>query len=152
METISLTSIKKEFTVAATQETAFKVFTEQMDMWWPRTHHIGSADMTEIVVEPYVNGRWYSKHADGSEANIGYVSTYRPYDLFVLIWQINGDFKCDPSLVTEVVTQFIPEGPKATRVRFEHKDLHKLGNGKSVESMNQGWGMIMELYKKHAEQ
>jgi uncharacterized protein YndB with AHSA1/START domain len=151
MQTINLTSIKKELTVEASQETAFEVFTKKMDLWWPRTHHIGSAEMTEMVVEPYVNGRWYTKHTDGTEANIGYVLTYQPNDLFVLAWQINGDFKCDPDLITEVVAEFIPEGPKTTRVKFEHKDLHKLGNGKSVESMNEGWGTIMELYKQQAE-
>ena len=152
METINLTSIKKEFTVAATQETAFKIFTEKMDLWWPRTHHIGSSEMTEMVLEPRVNGRWYSKHTDGSEADAGYVQTYQPYNLLVLIWQINGDFKCDPTLVTEAITEFIPEGPKLTRVKFEHKNLHKLGSGKVLQSMNEGWGMIMNLYKKQAEQ
>jgi len=152
MQTINLTSIKKEFMVEASQQTAFEVFTQKMDLWWPRTHHIGSAEMTEMVVEPFVNGRWYSKHADGKEASIGHVLTYQPYNLFVLAWQINGDFECDPELITEVITEFIAEGPTTTRVKFEHKDLHKLGNGKSVESMNDGWGMIMNLYKQIAEQ
>ena len=32
MQIINLTSIKKEFTVEAAQETAFKVFTEKMDL------------------------------------------------------------------------------------------------------------------------
>ena len=45
---------------------AFKVFTPKMDLWWPKTHHIGNSDMIEIAVEPYVNGRWYTKHIDGS--------------------------------------------------------------------------------------
>jgi uncharacterized protein YndB with AHSA1/START domain len=93
-----------------------------------------------------------TRHTNGSEANIGYVQTYQPYDLFVLAWQINGDFKCDPNLTTEVVAEFISEGPKTTRVKFEHKDLHKLDNCKVVESMDQGWGEIMNLYKQFAEQ
>jgi len=152
MQTINLTSIKKEFTVEISQRTAFEVFTNKMDLWWPRTHHIGSSDMTEVVAELKAGGRWYTKHTDGSEAMIGYVQTYQPYSLFVLAWQINGDFKCDPSLTTEVVAEFISEGPKTTRVKFEHKDLHKLGSGKTVESMDQGWGQIMNLYKQFAEQ
>jgi uncharacterized protein YndB with AHSA1/START domain len=152
MQAINLTSIKKEFTIEASQETAFKVFTEKMDLWWPRQHHIGGTAMTEMVVEPYVNGRWYSKHTDGSEANVGHVLTYQPYGLFVLAWQINGDFKCDPNLITEVVVEFIPEGPKTTRVKFEHRDLQKLAGGtKVIESMDEGWGMIMEQYKNIAE-
>ena len=152
MQAINLTSIKKEFVVAASQQTAFEVFTQKMDLWWPRTHHIGSAEMIEMVVEAHVGGRWYSKHSDGSEANVGHVLTYQPYDLFVLAWQINGNFECDPNLITVVITEFIPEGPNTTRVKFEHKDLHKLGNGKSVESMNEGWGTIMNLYKQITEQ
>ncbi len=152
MQTINLNSIKKDFVVEASQQTAFTVFTEKMDLWWPRTHHIGSAEMTEMVVEPVLNGRWYSKHIDGQEADIGYVLKYQPYDLFVLVWQINGDFKCDPGLVTEVIAEFIAEGPKTTRVKFEHKDMHKLGSGKTVESMDRGWGMILDLYKNIAEQ
>jgi len=152
MQTINFTSIKKEFTVAATQETAFKVFTKKMNLWWPSTHHIGSTEMTAIVVEPFENGRWYSRHADGSETDNGYVITYQPFDLLVLAWQINADFKCDPKLVTEVVTEFIAEGPEVTRIKFEHKNLDKLGNSKAVESMNEGWSMILDLYKKQLEQ
>ena len=148
MQTINLTSIKKEFTVEASQQTAFEVFTKKMDLWWPRSHHIGSSDMTELIAELHEGGRWYSKHTDGSEANIGYVQTYQPYDLFVLAWQIDGDFKCNPNVITEVVTEFIAEGPTTTRIKFEHKDLQKLGNGKVVESMDQGWGEIMNHYEQ----
>ncbi|HMG07071.1 MAG TPA: SRPBCC family protein [Mucilaginibacter sp.] len=152
MQTINLTSIKKEFTVEASQQTAFEVFTQKMDLWWPRSHHIGTSDMTEVIAELCEGGRWYTKHTDGSEAAIGYVQTYQPYDLFVLTWQIDGDFKRNPDLSTEVVAEFISEGPKTTRVKFEHKDLHKLGNGKVVESMDKGWSEIMNLYKQFAEQ
>ena len=151
MEVINMTSIKKELLVGASQATAFKVFTEKMDMWWPRTHHVGACPMTELVLEAKPSGRWYSKHEDGSEVNVGYVMTYDPYSLFVLVWQVNGDFKYDPQLVTEVEVQFIPEGEKQTRVIMEHKDLQKLGGGKAVESMDQGWWMILQLYKNQAE-
>lgn len=151
METINLTAIKKEVTVEASQETAFKVFTEKMDHWWPRTHHVGTCAMLELVLEAKPGGRWYSRHEDGSEVNVGYVLTYQPYDLFTLAWQINGDFKYDPELVTEVEVQFIAEGPKRTVVKFEHKDLQKLGNGKAVESMDEGWGQIMALYQQQVE-
>lgn len=152
MQAINLTSIKKEFTVAASQQTAFEVFISKMDLWWPKSHHIGTTDMSEMIVEPYVNGRWYSKHIDGSEAMVGHVLTYQPYHLLVLAWQINGDFKCDPDVSTDVVIEFIFEGPKTTRIKFEHKDIHKLNNNKVAESMDQGWGMILQLYKNTVEQ
>jgi len=37
-------------------------------------------------------------------------------------------------------------------VIFEHKDVHKLGSAKTVENMDQGWGMILQLYQKQAVQ
>lgn len=151
MNNPTIESIKKELTVEASQSTAFKVFTERMDLWWPRTHHIGATPMTELVLEPGLKGRWYSKHEDGTEADIGYVSTYQPYELLVLVWQIGGDFKHNPNLVTEVEVQFIAEGPKTTKIKFEHKNLDLLGSGKTVESMDEGWGQILELYKKQIE-
>lgn len=152
MNILNLTSIKKELTVEASQATAFKVFTQKMDLWWPRTHHIGSTPMTEMVLEPNLNGRWYSRHEDGAEAEVGYVSTWQPNDLLVLVWQINGDFKFDPALVTEVEVHFIADGPKTTIIKFEHKNLDRLVGAKAIESMDQGWGHIMDLYKQIAEQ
>lgn len=149
----TIQNIKKELLVGASQATAFKVFTERMDLWWPKTHHVGATPMTELILEPHQNGRWYTRHEDGSEVTIGYVATYDPNDLLVLVWQIDGNFKCDPNLITEVEVQFIPEGERQTRVKFEHKDLYKLGGGnKVVQDMDNGWGMILNLYKNIAEQ
>jgi hypothetical protein len=146
--TMNIESIKKELLVEASQATAFKVFTEKMDLWWPRTHHIGKSPMTEMALEPMLNGRWYSKHEDGSEADAGYVMKWQPHDLLILVWQINGDFQYDPDLITEVEVHFIAEGPKTTKVKFEHKNLNRLGGGKAIESMDKGWGDILELYRK----
>jgi len=141
-------SIVKEVTVAAPQETAFNVFTRKMGLWWPKSHHVGSCPMTETILESGTNGRWYSKHEDGSEVNIGYVRTWDPFDQVVIIWQINGDFKVDPDLISEIEVQFIPEGPATTRVRLEHRDLDKLRGGtKVIDNMDHGWGFIMDLYK-----
>jgi uncharacterized protein YndB with AHSA1/START domain len=152
MNTVVIEPIRKDFLVAASQETAFKVFTEQIDTWWPYTHHVGTSNMSETVLEPRLDGRWYSKHEDGSEANVGHVLAWDPYALLVLAWQVNGDFKFDPDLISEVEVQFIAESPKQTRVRFEHRDLEKLGGGtKIIDSMDEGWGMILNLYKNVAE-
>jgi len=145
-------NIKKELLVNASQQHCFEVFTRQMDAWWPNTHHVGKTPMTEILLEPALGGRWYSKHEDGSEVDVGTVLTWNPYDLLILNWQINANFECDPGIVSEIEVQFIPEGEQ-TRVIMEHKNLDRLGEGaKAIESMDEGWGMIMNLYKNKAEQ
>lgn len=144
-------NIKKELLVAATQETCFQVFTQKMDAWWPKTHHVGKTPMTEMVLENHQGGRWYSKHEDGSEVNVGIVLAWRPFDLLILNWQIDANFQCDPSIRSAVEVRFIPEGNQ-TRVKMEHKDLDRLGQGsKAIESMDEGWGMILNLYQNVAE-
>lgn len=141
--------IRKDLIVQASQETAFNVFTQKIDLWWPKTHHIGSCPMKEAVLEPGPAGRWYSIHEDGSEANVGKVLAWDPFGRLLLAWQINGDFKYDPELITEVEVNFIPEGPKTTRVKFEHRNLDKLmGGAKVITDMDQGWGYIMGLFKE----
>jgi hypothetical protein len=147
---MTIESIKKELLVEASQETCFKVFTEKMDAWWPRTHHIGDCPMVESILEPGVNGRWYARHEDGSETNVGYILEWDPYAQLILAWQVNGEFKFDPGLVTEVEVNFIPEGPKHTRVKLEHKNLDRM-SGKHLEGMDEGWGYIMNLYKNVTE-
>ncbi|HXO77508.1 MAG TPA: SRPBCC family protein [Puia sp.] len=150
MNTATTGSITKELIVETSQANAFTVFTGNMDSWWPRTHHIGKTPMTELVLEPGVNGRWFSRHEDGSEVDIGYVLVWQPYDVLVLAWQVNAKFEYAPEIVTEVEVQFIPNGPQTTLVKLEHKNLTRLGEGKHVDGMDEGWGMILQLYKKQA--
>lgn len=147
-----INTIKKDLLVAASQETCFNVFTQQMGGWWPKAYHVGQCQMTETVVEPSPNGRWYSKHADGSEINIGHVLTWDPYGLLILNWQIDGNFQYNPAITTEVEVQFIAEGPRTTRIKFEHKHLERLAGGtKVIEGMDEGWGTILNLYKGTTE-
>lgn len=143
--------IHKELLVEASQETCFHVFTRQIDAWWPKTHHVGKTPMTEMVLEPCAGGRWYSKHEDGSEVNVGSVLTWEPNGLLVLNWQINANYQYDPKVNTDIEVKFIPEGGR-TRVYMSHKDLDRLGEGdKAVASMDEGWGMIMNLFKQLTE-
>ena len=50
-------NIKKELIVTAPQDTCFKVFTQKMDAWWPKTHHVGKCPMVEMILEPGEGGR-----------------------------------------------------------------------------------------------
>jgi uncharacterized protein YndB with AHSA1/START domain len=137
-------SIKKEVVVEASQETCFEVFSRKMDLWWPRSHHVGKSPLVEMVLEPKAGGRWYSTHEDGEQCSVGYVQDFEPHSRLVLVWQLNGEFQLDPELHTEVELAFIADQPQRTIVKFEHRGVEKLG--KAVEGMNQGWGMIMDLY------
>jgi Activator of Hsp90 ATPase homolog 1-like protein len=125
IETIE--AIRRHVVVRAQQRRAFEVFTEEMTSWWPADHHIGSAPIDQIVIEPREGGRWYTRHQDGTETSTGYVAAWEPYDRVVLTWQISADWRYDPKLLTTVDLRFIPEAADRTRVELEHRDLEAYG-------------------------
>ena len=57
----SIAPVRKTITVKAAAPHAFAVFTSGIDKWWPRSHHIGSAPLEEMVIEPGVGGCCYGR-------------------------------------------------------------------------------------------
>jgi uncharacterized protein YndB with AHSA1/START domain len=144
-------AIKKQLTVEAPIERAFRVFTANMTAWWPKTHHIGKSPLAQVVVEPRAGGRWYEVCEDGSQCDWGKVLAWDPPRRLVLAWQLDATYAFDPALITEVEIRFEELAPARTRVDFEHRDLEKLG--KTVEgpdSMDAGWGKILEQFSRAA--
>jgi uncharacterized protein YndB with AHSA1/START domain len=140
--------IRKELTVEAPLDRAFRVFTANMGAWWPKSHHIGKAALADCVIEPRVDGRWYEVDDDGSTCDWGKVLAWDPPRRLVLAWQLNQDFQYDPALVTEVELTFTAIGPKQTRVDFEHRHLERFGDAaeRLRGAMDQGWGEILASY------
>ncbi len=121
------TTVRKTVTVNAPIEKAFSVFTEGFDHWWPRGHKIGDADLRQAVLEGSEGGRWYEIDVDGSECDWGRVLAWEPPTRLVLAWQINGNWKYDPELLTELEVVFVAEGTDRTRVDLEHRNLDRFG-------------------------
>jgi hypothetical protein len=119
--------IRKEVVVHVSQRRAFEVFTSEMTTWWDKEHHIGSAPIEEIVLEPRNGGRWYTRHTDGSETSTGFVVAWEPDERVVLAWQLTAQWTFDPGLITTVELRFVVEAPDRTRVELEHRDLDRFG-------------------------
>ena len=134
----AIESIRRSVVVGVPRERAFEVFTSGMTGWWPSDHHIGSAPIEQIVVEPREGGRWYTRHTDGSETSTGYVAAWEPPERVVVTWQISAEWKYDPSLVTTVEVRFVAQAPDRTRVELEHRDLDRFGP--DAERMHETFG------------
>jgi uncharacterized protein YndB with AHSA1/START domain len=67
----------------------------------------------------------------------------------LLAWQIGGDWKFDPGLVTEVEVRFIPERD-GTRVDLEHRNIERFGaNADAIRAAfesPEGWGGLLERF------
>jgi uncharacterized protein YndB with AHSA1/START domain len=145
-------TIKKQLTLNASQERAFRVFTEGIDRWWPREHHIGSSPLKREVIEPKLNGRWYGLSEDGTECEVGKVLEWQPFSKLALTWQITSDWKYDASFITVVEVRFTAEGPKKTRIDFEHRELERYGASETANQLEKGWSPVIDRFGKQAEQ
>lgn len=145
------TMIHKEVIVNASQEKAFRIFTDGFDSWWPKTHHISKVEMEKAILEPKLGGRWYEKGVDGSECDWGKVIAWDPYSRFALTWQLTAEYQYDPNFETEIDVRFEPLGSSKTRITLEHKNLERYGDKQkqvmgSIGNEEGGWGGIMKLY------
>jgi uncharacterized protein YndB with AHSA1/START domain len=146
--------VRKEVMVATSPERAFKVFTDGIDRWWPRQHHIGKTPLKREVLEPGVGGRWYGVSEDGSECEIGKVLAWEPPGRLLLTWQITAEWQYDPSFVTEIEVTFAGEGPNQTRVVLEHRELHQYGVAaaqiRKMLDAPEGWGIALRQFAEAA--
>lgn len=151
---MAVAPVRKEVVVNASAAHAFRVFTEGVDRWWPRQHHIGKSPLKRAVIEPEKGGRWYSICEDGSECDIGAVLVWDPPRRLVLSWQINGEWKFDPSFHTEVEVTFTADGPAKATVVVEHRNLEAYGKqAAAIREMigaDSGWGLIVSNFARVA--
>ena len=149
--------VQKSIRVKANADTAFRVFCQDMDSWWPRSHHIGSSPMSRVVVEGHQGGRLYSEQQDGTACDWGEVLVWEPPRRFVMAWKITPKwgYEADPAKCSEVEVTFTPADDGTTLVELEHRFFNRHGEGAEImrETVNKegGWSTLLTLYKSKAE-
>jgi uncharacterized protein YndB with AHSA1/START domain len=133
-----LEPVRTEITVPLSPSEAFKLFTDGLDAWWVRGHHIGSAPLKRAVLEGHVGGRWYEIGEDDNECDWGRVLVWEPPGRLVLAWQINAEWTYDKDLVTELEVVFTDLGDGSTRLSLEHRNLDRFGA--RAQEMQQTFG------------
>ena len=150
------TTFRTFVTVQAPIERAFTVFTDGFDSWWPRSHHIGTAEMAAAVLEPRVDGRWHERGADGSECEWGRVLVWDPPHHVAMSWHLTGawGYDPDPEKASRVDVRFVAEGDETTRVELEHSGLDRHGSDWTAVrdgiSSDGGWTALLADYAQVA--
>src|SRR5580658_6612400 len=146
------TPVSKSITVRAGAERAFRVFTEGIDTWWPRGHHIGKLPAKKFVMEGRTGGRCYTEQTDGSECDWGQVIEWEPPRRFVMAWQVSPTWQYEPDVAksSEVEVRFTPERDGSTRVDLEHRGFERHGAGweqmRAQIDTQGGWGGMLQLF------
>ena len=150
--TIEIAPVRKSVVVDASPPQAFAVFTSGIDRWWPKSHGIGATPIAQSVIEPFVGGRWYTQHEDGSDVVLGHVRVWEPAQRLVVSWEVSAEWKPDPrpAFTSEVEVRFTAEAG-GTRVELEHRNFERLGAAageKMRKDVDGGWPAILDLYVK----
>jgi hypothetical protein len=161
-DTVVEAVVRKSVRVEASVERAFSVFVEQMESWWPATHHIGDTPFQTIIVEPRVGGRWYERNVAGKDGEWGTVLAWDPPHGVRFSWHVgpghdspDWKFDGDMSRASEVEIRFSSEGPRSTLVELEHSKLERHGEGyEQLRALFEGpgaWTAILAEFAKRID-
>jgi uncharacterized protein YndB with AHSA1/START domain len=136
-------AVRKSVLVDADPETAFRVFTDKIQTWWPLgTHGIFGDDAEELA---FREGKLVEVAKDGREAVWGEVLAWEPPARVHFTWRPGFD-EGEPD--TEVEVRFTAEGDGA-RVELVHTGWEKLADGaKNRAGYDSGWEGVLEAYGK----
>ncbi len=154
----ALEPVRKSIQVRTNAEQAFRVFTSEMDSWWPRTHHIGSSPMKRIVMERWPGGAIYTDQEDGTPCPWGTVLAWEPPHRFVMAWQVNPEWQYEPNPAkcSEVEVRFTPVDNGTTLVELEHRGIERHGGAwagmREKVNAEGGWGGLLALFATKAEE
>jgi len=140
--------IKKSVTVAVPVDEAFRVFTEEMETWWPlRTHAVDTENSDTVVMEGREGGRLFERGTGGEEHVWGIVQSWEPPQRVGYTWHPGRG----EDTAQEVEVTFTPEGD-GTRVEVRHWGWEKLGDrlDETIASYNEGWDLVLGRYAEAA--
>ena len=153
-ETTVIAPVRKTIRVKAPMAHAFEVFTSGLSRWWPHDHGVGKKPIKTVLMEPRLGGRWLEIAEDGTETGVATISHWEPPHRFVMIWQINAQWKPDLAMRSEVDVRFTADGPHSTMVELLHHKFETMGAeaGASMrKDVDGGWPGLMERFAQEAE-
>ncbi len=138
-----------EVTVPLPPETAFDVFVQQMDIWWPRqgvfpySFAPSSTSPLHIRFEPRPGGRYYETFLDESEYEIGRITDWDPPARLAYSWR-------DPSWPgeTRIALTFASQGDGA-RVIYEQDGFAQAGVAELAAYYQIGCRQTLSAYVAH---
>lgn len=149
------TAVRRSIDVTASAERAFAVFTEGLDGWWPRSHHLLPGNLARVGVDPHEGGRVWEQNDAGDVCVWGRVLTWDPPRMFAFSWQIGSDWAvpAPDAPASRVTVRFTPTDG-GTRVDLVHDRLEAHGEG--WEQVRQGvrgdggWRALLQMFAEAA--
>jgi uncharacterized protein YndB with AHSA1/START domain len=141
--------VERSIVVAVPRAHAFRVWTEQVGLWWPPGHRLSKDPSATFRLEARPGGRLYERTDDGREHDYGRVLAIEPPVRLRLAWFL-GSGSEHP---TEVQITF-HEVAQGTRVHVEHVrgDCPRERFDAIVEIFERSWATVTAAYAAHLQE
>jgi uncharacterized protein YndB with AHSA1/START domain len=144
-----LSPIVKYIFVGLSLNASFRLFTVDIDRWWPlETHSVGGKNTLRCVLEGQVGGRFYEVQVDGSRSEWGIVRIWEPDRRIVLSFYPGRT----PEFATEVEVTFTSE-VNGTRVTLIHRGWDTCPPEMQArhDSYVHGWDQVLSNFVKASQ-
>jgi uncharacterized protein YndB with AHSA1/START domain len=147
-----VTDASAEVVVDATPDDAFRLFTDDIGLWWrAHTRYWNDPDRgLYLRLEPGVGGRWIEVYdADaGTGYEVGRVTVWEPGERLGLTW---GQAGWPDGMSTDIEVTF-EAAAGGTRVRLVQRGFEPLGAGAEPAraGYEAGWNEVLGWFAEHA--
>lgn len=133
-------SVRLSISVAVDPQTAFEVFTDEIDAWYrPGPHNFADPDRAVAMrFEPGVGGRLIEVY--DAQSGEGHTAAE------IVVWEPGRRLVFVDTRKTEVDVRFEPDGDRATRVTLEHRGLERLLPDDAVRHATFGGQLLLKWY------
>ncbi|HYR90344.1 MAG TPA: SRPBCC domain-containing protein [Terriglobia bacterium] len=147
--------------VGVPPEIAFRIFTEEIDLWWRRgpKYRAAGARAGSFYMEPRVGGRLVESFESGSEMKIveaGKITAWEPPSRLVFDWRAV-NFSAEENTEVEVTFQKSSSGTLVTvthrgwsRIRTDHPVRHRLETASFIRMIGLWWGDLMSSMREYS--
>jgi uncharacterized protein YndB with AHSA1/START domain len=148
----TLPAATAEVTVDASPEEAFRIFTEEIGLWWRRgTPYWNDRERgLSVRIEPGVGGRFVEVYdlEEGSGFEVGRVTAWEPGRRLALTWTQVG---WPQGVATDLEVTFEAVGG-GTRVRLEQTGFERVGAeaARFLEGYAMGWKQVLGWFAARA--
>jgi uncharacterized protein YndB with AHSA1/START domain len=128
---------------------AFRLFTAEINRWWPlESHSVFGDDAAACSMDCKTGGRIIETHKDGRETEWGAVLAWEPPSR--LVFSMYPGRSADTATEVEVTFEAYPMG--GTRVTLTHRGWENYGGWELRENYNTGWDTVLRKYTQAASQ
>jgi hypothetical protein len=140
--------VSKTIIVRCDVENAFRIWTEQLNVWWPKGHSRSGDPNTTVILEGQSGGRLYERTSQGVEQDWGEVLVWEPPHHFAYHWYLGSG----PTQPTRVDVYFSRHEAGSTRVDVTHRGPELIGELwlRNSARYDASWETVLATYSATA--